>query len=163
MMLFAVLPLSLFVFKVLKMFFLYHRRVAATFRQSVAAALAGLALSHAIALAMLTGFVTKKIGFFRTPKMANANTVLKAFADARQETILLVALLAAAVGVIVVQGREMLDVKVWAAVLVVQAIPYAASLLLSLISAFPKLPASLVGTMGEMPYAEQAETRRASR
>ncbi len=163
MMLFAVLPLSLFVFKVLKMFFLYHRRVAATFRQSVAAALAGLALSHAIALAMLTGFVTKKIGFFRTPKMANANTVLKAFVDARQETLLLVALLAAAVGVIAVQGREMLDVKVWAAVLIVQAIPYAASLLLSLISAFPKLPASLVGTMGEMPYAEQAETRRASR
>jgi exo-beta-1,3-glucanase (GH17 family)/cellulose synthase/poly-beta-1,6-N-acetylglucosamine synthase-like glycosyltransferase len=163
MMLFAVLPLSLFVFKVLKMFFLYHRRVSATFRQSIAAALAGLALSHAIALAMLTGFVTKKIGFFRTPKMANANTVLKAFADARQETILLVALLAAAVGVIVVQGREMLDVKVWAAVLVVQAIPYAASLLLSLISAFPKLPASLVGPMGEMPYAEQAETPHASR
>jgi len=163
MMLFAVLPLSLFVFKVLKMFFLYHRRVAATFRQSIAAALAGLALSHAIALAMLTGFVTKKIGFFRTPKMATANTVLKAFADARQETILLVALLAAAVGVISVQGREMLDVKVWAAVLVVQAIPYAASLLLSLISAFPKLPASMVGPMGEMPYAEQAETRQASR
>ena len=163
MMLFAVLPLSLFVFKVLKMFFLYHRRVAATFRQSIAAALAGLALSHAIALAMLTGFVTKKIGFFRTPKMANANTILKAFADARQETILLVALLSAAVGVIVVQGREMLDVKVWAAVLVVQAIPYAASLLLSLISAFPKLPASLVGPMGEMPYAEQAETPHASR
>jgi exo-beta-1,3-glucanase (GH17 family)/cellulose synthase/poly-beta-1,6-N-acetylglucosamine synthase-like glycosyltransferase len=162
MMLFAVLPLSLFVFKVLKLFFLYRRRVAATFRQSIGAALAGLALSHAIALAMLTGFVTKKIGFFRTPKMVNANTVLKAFVDAYQETLLLVALLAAAVGVIVVQGREMLDLKVWAAVLLVQAIPYAASLLLSLISAFPKLPASLVGTMGEMPYAQQAETPRTS-
>ena len=73
---------------------------------------------------------------------------------------MLVALLAAAIGVIVVQGRDMLDVKVWAAVLVIQAIPYAASLILSLISAFPKLPASLVGTMGEMPYAERAESPR---
>lgn len=157
---FAVLPLALFVFKVLKMFFLYRRRVAATLRQSLGAALAGLALSHAIALAMLTGFVTKKIGFFRTPKMANANTVLKAFADAYQETLLLVALVAAAIGVLAVQGRDMLDVKVWAAVLLVQAIPYAASLILSLISAFPKLPASLVGTMGEMPYAERAQSPR---
>jgi hypothetical protein len=126
----------------------------------VGAALAGLALSHAIALAMLTGFVTKKIGFFRTPKMANANTLLKAFVDAREETVMLVALVAAAIGVVAVQGRDMLDVKVWAAVLVVQAIPYAASLLLSLISAFPKLPARLVGTMGEMPYAERAQSPR---
>ncbi len=161
MIMFAVLPLALFVFKVLKMFFLYRRRVAATWRQSVGAALAGLALSHTIALAMLTGFVTKKIGFFRTPKMANANTVLKAFMDAREETFMLVALLTCAWSVLAVQGRDMLDVKVWSAVLVVQAVPYAAALLMSLVSAFPRLPAAVIGPMGAMIYAEHTHRPKA--
>jgi hypothetical protein len=154
MVMFAFLPIALFVFKVLKMLFLYRRRVAATWRQSFGAALAGLALSHAIALAMLTGFITKKIGFFRTPKMANANTVLKAFLDAREETFMLVALVVCAWAVMAVQGPDMLDVKVWAAVLLIQAIPYASALALSLVSAFPKLPASLVGTMGAMDSSQ---------
>ncbi|MCU0766781.1 MAG: glycosyltransferase [Gammaproteobacteria bacterium] len=157
MVMFAVLPLVLFVFKVLKMFFLYRRRVEATLRQSIGAAVAGLALSHTIALAMLTGFVTKKIGFFRTPKMANANTVMKAFMDAREETFMLVALLACAWAVLEVQGRDMLDVRVWSAVLAVQSIPYAAALIMSLISAFPKLPATLIGPMGAMSYSEPAQ------
>ncbi|MCU0970505.1 MAG: glycosyltransferase [Gammaproteobacteria bacterium] len=156
MVMFAFLPIALFVFKVLKMLFLYRRRVEATWRQSFGAALAGLALSHAIALAMLTGFITKKIGFFRTPKMANANTVLKAFMDAREEAFMLVALVLCAWAVMAVQGPDMLDVKVWAAVLLIQAIPYASALALSLVSAFPKLPASLVGTMGAM---ETPDTR----
>ena len=70
---------------------------------------------------------------------------------------MLVALLTCAWAVLLVQGRDMLDVKVWSAVLVVQAIPYAAALLMSLISAFPKLPATLIGPMGAMTYAEPAQ------
>ena len=48
----------------------------------------------------------------------------------------------------------MLDVRIWSAVLVVQAIPYLASVLVSLISAWPHLSAKLVGAMSDMPCHE---------
>lgn len=68
----ALVPLVLFVFKMSKSFFLYRRRVIATLRQSIAAGLAGLALSHTIARAMFGGVFSGGLGFFRTPKMAEA-------------------------------------------------------------------------------------------
>jgi exo-beta-1,3-glucanase (GH17 family)/cellulose synthase/poly-beta-1,6-N-acetylglucosamine synthase-like glycosyltransferase len=148
--LFAVFPLALFAFKFLKLVFLYRTRVRATIRQSLAAAIAGLSLSHTIARAILTGFVNSGIGFFRTPKMANAPALLRAASDAREELLLLLGLWVAAWGVLEVQGRDMLDIKVWALMLVVQSIPYAASGMMSLISALPRLPARLVGIMGEL-------------
>jgi exo-beta-1,3-glucanase (GH17 family)/cellulose synthase/poly-beta-1,6-N-acetylglucosamine synthase-like glycosyltransferase len=84
----ALVPLVLFVFKMSKSLFLYRRRVTATLRQSLAAGLAGLALSHTIARAMFGGLVTGKLGFFRTPKMAEAPAVIRALADAREEALL---------------------------------------------------------------------------
>lgn len=150
MAIFAIFPLMLFLFKVFKMFFLYRGRVAATLRQSLAASLAGLALSHTIALAMLTGFVTRGIGFFRTPKMATANSVLKAIADAREETLMLIALLLAIGGISLHQDTRILEVQVWILMLGVQCIPYLAALVVSFISALPRLPARLIGTMGEL-------------
>ena len=41
---FMVLPVVLFLFKILKMFFLYRHSIGATLRQSIAAGIAGLAL-----------------------------------------------------------------------------------------------------------------------
>jgi cellulose synthase/poly-beta-1,6-N-acetylglucosamine synthase-like glycosyltransferase len=148
--LFACLPVSLFFFKSLKMFFLYRRRVTATRRQSIMAGLAGLALSHTIARAMLTGFVTRRIGFFRTPKKARANAIVKALGDAREEFLFSVALSMAAFGVLLREDGNMLDIRIWALVLTIQAIPYAASVLVSLISGLPRLPAKLIGTMAPL-------------
>ena len=148
--LFACLPVSLFCFKSLKMFSLYRRRVTATRRQSIMAGLAGLALSHTIARAMLTGFVTRRIGFFRTPKKARANAIIKALGDAREELLFSVALSMAAFGVLLREDGNMLDIRIWALVLAIQAIPYAASVLVSLISGLPRLPAKLIGTMAPL-------------
>lgn len=147
---FAVLPLTLFLFKVSKMFFLYRLRVQAGLRQSLAAGLAGLALSHVIARAMLTGFVTRKIGFFRTPKHADAHGLWRALMDAREELLFLVAMLLAAFAVQLRHDGDMLDIRVWAVMLLVQAIPYAAAGIVSLISAAPRLPGGLVGGMGQL-------------
>ncbi|NCC77382.1 MAG: beta-(1-3)-glucosyl transferase, partial [Clostridia bacterium] len=147
---FAFLPIVLFFFKSLKMFFLYRTRVTATRRQSLAAGLAGLALSHTIARAMLTGFITRKIGFFRTPKKAQANAFFKALGDAREELLFAVALVLSIVGVLLRKDGDMLDVQIWASVLAIQAIPYSAAVLISLISGLPKLPAKLVGTMAPL-------------
>ena len=111
------------------------------------AGLAGLALSHTIARAMLTGFITRRIGFFRTPKKAQANAIFKALADAREELLFAVALVLAVVAVMLRFDSAMLDVRVWAGMLSIQAIPYLSAVLVSLISGMPHLPARLVGVM----------------
>jgi len=152
---FAVLPLSLFLFKISKMFFLYRLRVQAGLRQSLAAGLAGLALSHVIARAMLTGFITKGIGFFRTPKQAESHGLIQALQDAREELLFMSAMLLASLAVLLREDSVMLDVRIWALMLFVQAIPYAAAGLVSLISASPRLPGWLVGGMGKLVHPQR--------
>ena len=71
LLIFAIPPLALFVFKVGKIIFLYRRTVGVNLKDAFAAALAGLALSHTIAKAVLYGFFTTSIPFFRTPKNAD--------------------------------------------------------------------------------------------
>jgi len=146
----AVVPLVLFGFKMIKSFVLYRRRVDATWRQSFGAGLAGLALSHTIARASAAGLVSGKLGFFRTPKLARAPALIRALADAREEALLLAAFWLGAVAVMQRDDAYMLDVRVWTAVLLVQSVPYLASLLVSLISAMPRLPARLIGPLAEM-------------
>jgi exo-beta-1,3-glucanase (GH17 family)/cellulose synthase/poly-beta-1,6-N-acetylglucosamine synthase-like glycosyltransferase len=146
-MVFAVLPLSLFVFKVTKMFLLYRRRVQASWRQSIAAGIAGLALSHVISRAMLTGFVTRKIGFFRTPKRASSNAVWQALLDSREELLIFLALSLSSGAVLLREDGDMLDIQVWAMALAIQSIAYAATGLMALVSGMPSLSARLVGKL----------------
>ena len=157
LMVFSALPLALFGFKILKLVHLYSTRVGATVRQTLAAALAGLALSHTIGRAVLSGLFTRDQPFFRTPKRAHVHALLQALADSREESLLMLALWLSAWGVYTEVGTVMLDLRVWVqdlgvwvAVLLIQSIPYFASLLLSLISAFPALPASLIGRAEDM-------------
>ena len=65
---YSVLPLSLFTFKLAKLVHLYRVRVGANSRQTVAAAIAGLALTHTIGIAAIKGLFTQSEPFFRTPK-----------------------------------------------------------------------------------------------
>jgi len=149
---FMVLPLALFLFKLSKMFFLYRSRVQASLRQSLAAGLAGLALSHVIARAMLTGFVTRSVGFFRTPKKTGPQGLLQALLNAREELLFLTAMLLAAFAVLLRADGDMLDVRVWSLMLIMQSIPYAAAGLVSLIGAAPRLPGWLVGHMQHLTH-----------
>jgi hypothetical protein len=70
--------------------------------------------------------------------------------DAREEVLLMSAFWLAAFAVMQRDDSFMFDTRVWAGVLVVQSVPYLASLLLSLISAMPRLPARLIGPLQEM-------------
>jgi exo-beta-1,3-glucanase (GH17 family)/cellulose synthase/poly-beta-1,6-N-acetylglucosamine synthase-like glycosyltransferase len=142
---FSVLPLSLFLFKVGKLFYLYRTRVGATLAQTLAAATAGLALSHTVAKAVISGFVARDKPFFRTPKMAGSSVLSQSMAASAEETLLLGAMLCAALAIGLLQEMQTLDVTLWVIVLLVQAIPYAATLLLALISGLPRLPVGLVG------------------
>jgi exo-beta-1,3-glucanase (GH17 family)/cellulose synthase/poly-beta-1,6-N-acetylglucosamine synthase-like glycosyltransferase len=152
----ALVPLVLFAFKMSKSFLLYRRRVTATFRQSIAAGVAGLALSHTIARAMFGGFVSGNLGFFRTPKLAQAPAFVRALADAREEGLFVIAFWLAAGLIMLREDAFMLDVRVWVAVLIVQSIPYLAAVVVSLISASQRLPARLVGPMPAMTGAGSA-------
>jgi exo-beta-1,3-glucanase (GH17 family)/cellulose synthase/poly-beta-1,6-N-acetylglucosamine synthase-like glycosyltransferase len=136
--LFTIPPLALFVFKVGKLLCLYRSRVGATRLQTLGAALAGLALSHTIAKAIVAGFWTREIPFFRTPKCENQPALVKAIFSALEETALALALLLAAAGVIWVQGREYPGTIYWGVALCVQSLPYLAALLMSLTNTLPE-------------------------
>jgi exo-beta-1,3-glucanase (GH17 family)/cellulose synthase/poly-beta-1,6-N-acetylglucosamine synthase-like glycosyltransferase len=158
---FALLPLALFVFKVGKLVYLYETRVGATSIQTLAAAFSGLALSHTIGVAMLTGFIKTGLPFFRTPKQASKQALFKALQAAREETLFLVGLCLASLVIVARIGVESLDLLMWCIMLLIQGIPYAAALAVSILSAFPQLPAGFIGETGSM--GEVAQTVLGSR
>jgi cellulose synthase/poly-beta-1,6-N-acetylglucosamine synthase-like glycosyltransferase len=144
---FSVVPLTLFTFKLVKLAHLYITRIGANIRQTLAAAIAGLALSHTIGLAVLKSAFTRNEPFRRTPKETQQRAPLRILASARPETGFLVALLACAYLIthqvrlspsLVLGLPEELkgqDVSIWVTVLLIQAMPYAAALLVSIVSA----------------------------
>lgn len=154
---YSVLPLSLFTFKLAKLVHLYHVRVGANLRQTVAAAIAGLALTHTIGKAAVKGLVTRGEPFFRTPKQARSFGVLRALSAAREETLMMVGLMLAAWAVVHTGLPENAgpDRLAWIVVLLVQSVPFASSLLVSLLSAFA-LPARLLGSGYRAPVGERA-------
>jgi exo-beta-1,3-glucanase (GH17 family)/cellulose synthase/poly-beta-1,6-N-acetylglucosamine synthase-like glycosyltransferase len=142
---YSVMPLSLFTFKLAKLVHLYRVRVGANFRQTFAAAIAGLALAHTIGMAVNKGLCTRSEPFFRTPKTGKTQGLWYALASAREEALMVVALWLSAWAVSrvppLLQGP---DRAAWIVVLLVQSVPYASAVLASLASAFP-LPARLLG------------------
>ncbi|MEQ1802808.1 MAG: glycosyltransferase [Gammaproteobacteria bacterium] len=144
LMIFSVLPLSLFAFKAVKLVDLYRTCVGAGPRQIAAAALSGLALSHTVGVAVISGLFTKDKPFFRTPKQAPRHALLEALVSAREEWLMTVALLLAAWGVSEIDLMGSPDLAVWIIVLMIQTVPYLAAIVMSLVSALP-LPAGLVG------------------
>ncbi|WP_312390982.1 glycosyltransferase [Pseudomonas sp.] len=141
LMIFAIPPLALFFFKVGKILFLYRRAVGVNLKDAFAAALAGLALSHTIAKAVLYGFFTSSMPFFRTPKNADSHGLLVAISEAREELFIMLLLWGAAGGIYLVQGLPSSDMRFWVAMLLVQSLPYLAALIMAFLSSLPK-PAS---------------------
>jgi cellulose synthase/poly-beta-1,6-N-acetylglucosamine synthase-like glycosyltransferase len=152
---FSVLPLSLFAFKLVKMVHLYHTRVGANLRQTLAAGLAGLSLSHTIGSAMVAGFVRRDRPFFRTPKRARRHALGEALAAAREEALMMLGLWFAAFAVSRIPSFDgdlpgliwSPDLSIWVAVLLIQSIPYAAAVFVSLVSALD-LPGAWLGEAG---------------
>jgi len=138
LMIFAIPPLALFFFKVGKIIFLYRRAVGVNMKDAFAAALAGLALSHTIAKAVLYGFFTSSMPFIRTPKHADSHGLLVAISEAREELFIMLLLWGAALGIYLVQGLPSSDMRFWVAMLLVQSLPYVAALVMALLSSLPK-------------------------
>ncbi len=137
LLIFALPPLALFVFKVGKMLYVYRRAVGVSLTDALYAAIAGLALSYTIAKAVLFGFVTRSIPFFRTPKLASRSGLLKALAEAREELFIMLLLWCAAAGLLIGEDNPGWDLYFWVLVLLVQSLPYLAALAMALLSSMP--------------------------
>ncbi|MBK7662161.1 MAG: glycosyltransferase [Sterolibacteriaceae bacterium] len=129
---------------------LYIKRVDCGWRDVFGASLASLALSHAIARGVLQGLWAKRGVFVRTAKGGRGDTLLGALTGAREEVLLLAALLIGAVVSVVVMtappainaagnvlpgGESKVEAIMWSVVLVAQSMPYLASLAVALVSA----------------------------
>jgi hypothetical protein len=143
----SVMPMSLFIFKIAKMIYLYRSRVGANITQTLVSALAGLSLSHTISKAILLGIFTQTIPFFRTPKLARAHAMFHALQSAREEGLLALALWIAIFAVKTRQGSDTPDALLWLMVLLVQSIPYSATVIMAIISGFSRVPAQLIRNM----------------
>ena len=135
---FMIPPIVLFCFKVAKLVHLYRSRMQITRCQTASAALAGIALSHTIAKAVLAGFFTSGKPFFRTPKCKNSPALVKAIAASLEETCLMLLLWISAAGVYLGPGKDLPGAIYWSGILVIQSLPYVASLVMSCINALPQ-------------------------
>ncbi len=144
---FSLVPVAMFTFRLVKLAHLYVSRVGANIRETLAAAIAGLALAHTIGTAVLKSLFTRSQPFLRTPKDKIQHTFGEVVRTARQELLMLAALLTCAYALtysIPIGGGRALgipeelrapDLSLWVAVLLIQSVPYAAAVMLSIVSA----------------------------
>ena len=135
---FTLPTVGVFVAKIFHHFFLYGTRVKCSLRQRALAAVAGMGLTYSIAWAMWQGIFTKSTPFMRTPKMANKAAFTQGFMMASEEATLMLLQYIAAIAVLLPKNNfHDPDVRLWSLVLVVQAMPFLAALITSLISVMP--------------------------
>ena len=132
--LYLFVTIGMFLFKVGKSFWLYAEKVPCSFLDNLGASLAGLALSYAVGKAVWRGVFTSNLPFHRTPKMENAPAALRGIVTAWEETLVFLALIGCGVLTLHERGIEQ-DARLWAILCFVQALPFGAALVLSMINA----------------------------
>ncbi|OIQ98347.1 cellulose synthase 1 [mine drainage metagenome] len=137
MAIFVMPTVGVFVAKLVHHLFLYSTRVKCNWRQRIGSAIAGMGLTYYIGKAMWQGVFTKTIPFLRTPKCADKAAWTAAFMMASEETVLMLSQWICAALILFVKGWHDLDARMWALVLSVQSIPYAAALATAMLSALP--------------------------
>ncbi len=136
-------PLSLFLFatvaltgfKIVKSLLVYGAKVNCGLLDSLGAGVAGVALSHSVAKAVIGGLFTSNQPFLRTPKLENKPPVLRAVAMAWEELVLMCLLWAGIVGTLTVRTTQDPQAVLWAVVLAVQSLPYTAAVAMATVNA----------------------------
>jgi hypothetical protein len=136
---FIVPTIGIFVFKLVYAFGLYFDRVRCSFRQSVGASLAGLALTYTVGRAVIYGLMTSRLPFMRTPKMDERATLGMALGMARAEAVLTALLWAGAAALWFTSGQLDPEARLWALFMVVQSLPYAAAVYVSIVNALEQM------------------------
>ncbi len=149
-----ILPtIGLFGFKVTRTLWLYHARVGCSIGQTLGATIAGLALTHTVAKAIWQGLFTSGRPFIRTPKFEKERPLLSGLFTIRDELLLLTLLWSAAIYMMSLEHFDNLTGQLWTAVLLVQSIPYTASLSLLLVNVAPNLKAFLPQPKAEKQHS----------
>lgn len=115
---------------------LYRVRVPSRWTDTLAAALASLALSHAIARGVWKGLLGGAHPFERTAKRRRLRRRAGAWTAVREEALMLLGLLVAALALGLRYGVELVELRLWIAILLAQALPYAAAVLTAGIAAW---------------------------
>jgi exo-beta-1,3-glucanase (GH17 family)/cellulose synthase/poly-beta-1,6-N-acetylglucosamine synthase-like glycosyltransferase len=136
---FLVPTLSVFVFKILGGFWLYETRVKCSFPNKVGAAVAGMALTHAVGRAVWQGLFTNSKPFLRTPKNEDRPAAMQGLLMALEEVGLLLGLWGGALSVMYLFTTANHEAVIWSVMLMVQSLPYIAALTLSMINVWPAL------------------------
>ena len=129
MYLFLVPLIGFFLFKAAFGFILYRVRVPCSWKDTVAASVASMGLSHAIARGIFLGLWQKKGEFIRTAKSRRIGKKPNPFVSVSEELLLFLALVACIVGMINSTGMNYIEGRLWIAILAAQAIPYASALI----------------------------------
>ena len=167
------LPILLFMLPVFVFFagkalmgpLLYWRRVPCSFSDVMGSALAGMALSHGIALGVFTGLFKRTAVFEITEKAGGAGTsaakpttgakateasskkvakaaprsmLSRALSQVREEGGLLLALAVCVAGVYITRRPEHIESALWMWILALQAVPYLAAVICAFFSVLPE-------------------------
>ncbi|PKQ00730.1 MAG: cellulose synthase, partial [Alphaproteobacteria bacterium HGW-Alphaproteobacteria-12] len=137
---FLIPTIGSFAFKFVRSLWLYAVRVKdCSFLESLGAGVAALGLTHTVAKAMLNGMITTSKPFIRTPKCEDKPPLAAAFIQVREESLMLALLWGVAVAFLTSPHFADSHSLLWVGVLLVQSVPYASAVLLSLINVMPSL------------------------
>ncbi len=136
---FLIPTLAAFAFRQWRFFKLYgHHGAPCRAADRVKAALAGLALSHTVAKAVISGLFTLDRPFMRTPKYRRGPALLRGLAMASEEALILCGMITISAGFVTTNGLSQLDAWLWLAVLAIMSLPYAATVALGAINGLPR-------------------------
>ena len=131
------LPLDLFIYPILGFFvfkaafgiILYRVRVPCSWKDMLAASIASMGLSHAIARGIYLGLWKKHGEFVRTAKSRRMSKRPNPFAAVTEELLMFIAIALGIGGMAHAVGINYLEGKLWIAILCAQAIPYLSALI----------------------------------
>ena len=131
------LPLDLFIYPILGFFvfkaafgiILYRVRVPCSWKDTIAASIASMGLSHAIARGIYLGLWKKQGEFVRTAKSRRIGKRPNPFAAVQEELLMFIAIALAVFGMLRAVGIHYLEGKLWIAILCAQVIPYFSALI----------------------------------
>ena len=153
--------LALFFAKTFKTFLLYPPKVRSGVKGALMASVAGLALTHSVAKAVIAGLFTSGKPFLRTPKCADPALLSQALRVVWQETTLFCLCAGSVVSVGLVHGLEEPPALLWMFMLTVQSVPYLATVVTACLSAVSNAERTRLAT-APAPQPEQPPLREAA-
>ena len=128
---FSVPPVLLVTLRSTKTVHLYRRLAKADFKEALAAILAGLALQHTVAKAVLHGLATSNKPFLRTPRQTPKPCLAVAASEAGEESAMLGLFWLLLVAVWLNAQHMAIQAWAWLAMLAIQSVPYACALVMA--------------------------------